>query len=144
MNTNSSTNTAAVKSMRWIAGLISIPWAFWALFITLFITGSILPHGPSSWWIIILVLMSVPITILLYFGPVFSACVWGKEKLGGCVLIADGVLLFVLFITLMIATGGLDTLYKLDLYAIVFLLTMVLPPLVAGALFLTYHRRSNM
>ena len=143
MNTNSSTNTAAVKSMRWIAGLISIPWAFWALLLTLFITGSILPHGPSSWWIIILVLMSVPITILLYFGPVFSACVWGKEKLGGCVLIADGVLLFVLFITLMIATGGLDTLYKLDRYDIVGLLTMVLPPLVAGALYLTCHRRSN-
>jgi len=143
MNTNSSTNTAAVKSMRWIAGLISIPWAFWALPLTLFITGSILPHGPSSWWIIILVLMSVPITILLYFGPVFSACVWGKEKLGGCVLIADGVLLFVLFITLMIATGGLDTFYKLDRFAIVGLLTMVLPPLVAGALYLTCHRRSN-
>ena len=87
--------------------------------------------------------MSVPITFLLYFGPVFSACLWGKEKLSGCVLIVDGVLLFVLFITLKIATGGLDTLYKLDRYDIVGLLTMVLPPLVAGALFLTCHRRSN-
>ena len=140
MSTNISTDTTAIKSMRWIARIIAMPWAFWALLVTLFITGSICPHRPSSTWIVMLVLI---IAFVMYVGAAIVACVWGKEKLGGCLLIADGGLLFVLFITLMIATGGLDTLYKLDRYDIVGLLTVILPPLVAGALFLTCHRKSN-
>ncbi len=140
MSTPISTNTAAVKSMRWIARILSILWSYWALFITLFITAHICPRNPSMWAILIPVLI---IAFLMFVGAAIVASVWGKEVLGGRVLIADGVVLFVLGITFMIVAGGFDAVFSMDLYDIFGFLTIVLPPLVAGALFLASHRRSN-
>ena len=140
MSTTISTNTAAVKSMRWIARILSIPWAYWALFITIFITADICPRNPSMWAILIPVLI---IAFLMYVGAAIVASVWGKEVLGGRVLIADGVVLFVLGITFPIFAGGFDAFLSMPFGFYLFLLTIFLPPLVAGSLFLACHRKSN-
>ena len=140
MSTHLSTSTAAVKSMRWIARIISIPWAYWALFITFFLTVNLCPRNPSMWAILIPVLI---IAFLMYVGAAIVASVWGKEVLGGRVLIADGVVLFVLGITFQIVAGGFDAVFSMDRYDIIGFLTIVVPPLVAGTLFLKCHRRSN-
>jgi hypothetical protein len=92
------------------------------------------------WAILVPVLI---IAFLMYVGAAIIASVWGKEVLGGRVLIADGVVLFALSIVFMIIAGGLDTIFKLDRFDIMGLLTLVLPPLVAGSLFLICHRKSN-
>ena len=140
MSTHLSTSTAAVKSMRWIARIISIPWAYWALFITFFLTVNLCPRNPSMWAILIPVLI---IAFVMYVGAAIVASVWGKEVLGGRVLIADGVVLFVLGITFQFVAGGVDAIFKLDSIGVMGLLTIVFPPLVAGALFLACHKKSN-
>ena len=139
MSTNISTTTAAVKTMRWIARIISIPWAFWALFWTLFITGHVCPRNPSMWAIVIPVMV---IAFAMYLGSAIIAGVWGKEAFGGSLLIVDGLLLIVLFAALMHFTG-LDSISRLDIFDVIGLLTIVLPPLVAGSLFLACHRKSH-
>ena len=140
MSTHLSTSTAAVKSMRWIARIISIPWAYWALFITLFLTAHICPRNPSMWAILI---PALTIAFVMYVGAAIVASVWGKEVLGGRLLIADGVVLFVLITIFQFVAGGFDTVFSMDRYDIFGLLTIVLPPLVAGSLFLACHRKSN-
>ena len=139
MSTNISTDTAGVNSMRWIARIISITWAYWALFWTFFFTMHICPRNPSMWAILIPVMV---IAFLMYVGAAIVASVWGKEQLGGRMLIADGVLLFASGITFQIVAGGVDALLKLDTID-AGLLTIVLPPLVAGSLFLACHRNSK-
>ena len=138
MSTHISTNTAAVKSMRWIARIVSIPWAYWALFWTFFLMAHICPRNPSMWAILIPVLI---IAFLMYVGAAIVASVWGKEVLGGRLLIADGVLLFALGIGFAIIAGGFDAVFSMDRYDTIGLLTIVLPPLVAGSLFLACHRK---
>ena len=140
MSTNISTTTAAVKTMRWVARIISIPWAYWALFWTFYLTMSICPRNPSMWAILIPVLI---IAFLMYVGAAIVASVWGKEILGGRVLIADGVVLFVLGITFPIFAGGFDAFLSMPSGFFLALLTIFLPPLVAGSLFLASHRKSN-
>lgn len=92
------------------------------------------------WAILIPVLI---IAFVMYVGTAIVASVWGKEVLGGRLLIADGVVLFVLGITFMIVAGGFDAVISMDLYDIFGFLTIVLPPLVAGSLFLACHRNSK-
>ena len=140
MSTDISTDTTAVKSMRWVARIISIPWAFWALFITFFITAEI---GPANLFLLAILLPVLIIAFLMYVGAAFAASVWGKEVLGGRLLIADGVLLFVLMNVLMFFAGGWKAVFSMDVFDVIGLLTIVLPPLVAGTLFLACHRKSN-
>ena len=140
MSTTISTDTTAVKSMRWTARIISIPWAYWALMWTMFITAHICPRNPSMWAILIPVLI---IAFLMYLGAAIIASVWGKEVLGGRLLIAGGVLLFVLGNVFMFFAGGLESLFSLDAFDVIGLLTIVFPPLIAGTLFLACHRKSK-
>ena len=92
------------------------------------------------WAILIPVLI---IAFVMYIGAAIVASVWGKEVLGGRVLIADGVVLFVLSITFQIVAGGSDAVFSVDRYDVFGFLTIVLPPLVAGSLFLACHRNSK-
>ena len=83
----------------------------------------------------------VTIAFLMYVGAAVVASVWGKEVLGGRLLIVDGVLLFALGITFLIVAGGFDAVFSMDQYDFIGLLTIILPPLVAGSLFLACHRK---
>lgn len=140
MSTNIQPNTAAVKSMRWCARIISILWAYWALFWTFFLTAHTCPRNPSIWAILIPV---VVIAFLMYVGAAIVASVWGKEAFGGRVLIADGAMLFSLGIIIEFIPGGFDSVFSLDPIEIIGFATIVLPPLVAGVLFLACHRKSK-
>jgi hypothetical protein len=76
------------------------------------------------------------ITALMFVGGATIASVWGKEALGGRVLLLDGVLVVALGIFLPhspILVGSFPS-------TLVAFCTMVLPPLVAGSLFLACHR----
>ena len=92
------------------------------------------------WAILIPVLI---IAFVMYVGAAIVASVWSKEGLGGRLLIVDGVLLFALLIAFAIAAGGLESIFSMDRYDLIGLLTIVFPPLVAGTLFLACHKRSN-
>ncbi len=140
MITNNSIDTPDEESMRWIARIISIPWAYWTLLWTLLITLDACPNNPSMWAILI---PAMVIAFVMCLGAAIVASVWGKEKLGGRLLIVDGVLIFALFIIFKIVAWGIDTAFKADVYEIIGFATIVLPPLLAGALFLACHKRPN-
>ena len=92
-------------------------------------------------WAILIPVLTI--AFVMYVGAAIVASVWGKEVLGGRLLIVDGVLLFVLGIVFTIVAGGIDAIIKLDSIDVMGLLTIVFPPLVAGALFLACHKKSN-
>lgn len=131
------TDKLPVRLMRWIARFLSIPWAFWALFWMWFILTNYLNERlfPLAVYLIIIV-----IVFLMFMGAAVIASVWGKEASGGGVLLLDGVLI--------IGFGTLaphsPMLIERELWGTVFILSScVLPPLVAGYLFLVCHRRSK-
>lgn len=138
MITNNSIDTPDEESMRWIARIISIPWAYWTLLWTLLITLAACPNNPSMWAILI---PAMVIAFVMCLGAAIVASVWGKEKLGGRVLVADSVLIFALCLASKIVGGGLDDMIKAGSIGILVLLTIVVPPLVAGTLFLASHKR---
>jgi len=141
MSNISSTGTLPVKSMRWVARFLSIPWAFWALFWTWFVLASLTGEGHFSSAVHITIVI---IASLMYIGAAIIASVWGKEALGGGVLLADGVLILVSIIIFCLTVPGPgDSLGPLLLLAGIAFFTMVLPPLAAGSLFLACHRRSK-
>ena len=92
-------------------------------------------------WAILIPVLTV--AFLMYGGAAIVASVWGKEVLGGRVLIADGVLLFVLMNVFMFFAGGWKAVFSMDAFDVIGLFTIVFPPLVAGSLFLACHRKSN-
>jgi len=138
MSNIGSTDTLPVKLMRWVARFLSIPWAYWALFITWFVVGSGNADGEISlaFYIIIVIIAS-----LLFMGAAIIASVWGKEAFGGCVLLVDGALIIVCF--LVVPHIGPTIVEFLTPSALPFNFVMVLPPLVAGSLFLACHRISK-
>jgi uncharacterized protein YqgC (DUF456 family) len=77
------------------------------------------------------------IVALMSLGAALIASVWGKEAIGGGMLIAAGALALGVFI------------YSLTQYSLAELqigwleFALILPPLVAGSLFLACHRRSK-
>jgi hypothetical protein len=91
MSNVNSKDTSQVLSMRWVARLISIPWAYWALFIAWFVAGNGYEEGMSLGLYIIIVF----IAFLLTVGAAILAGVWGIEMFGGSVLLADCVLIFI-------------------------------------------------
>ena len=125
----------AVKSMRWVARFLSIPWAFWALFWTWFALAH--SAGEGRFLSIAVFTIIMIIVALMYIGAAIIASVWGKEAIGGGLLIAAGVLIL-----------G-QTIYDLFTYSLEELqlgwleFALILPPLVAGSLFLVCHRRSK-
>jgi len=135
MSDISSSDAWPVKSMRWVARFLSIPWAFWALFWTFFVLAHFLPSAVLA---IIMIIVA-----LMFVGAAIIASVWGKEALGGRVLLADGVLILAFIILAAFLTGSPKDFLRLPWLNALALFTMVLPPLVAGSLFLACHRRSK-
>ncbi len=122
-----------VNLMRWVARFLSIPWAIFALLFSMFAFAYGIEEGSYSMAVYIIIII---IVALMSLGPAIIASVWGKEAIGGGLLIAAGVLIL----------GG--NIYSLFIYSgetplgwLVF--ALALPPLVAGSLFLACHRRSR-
>ena len=134
MSNISSTDAWPVKLMRWVARFLSIPWAFLVLLFMLFGVGYGVDEGDYS---IAVAIIMVIIVALMSLGAALIASVWGKEAIGGGLLIAASVLLL-----------G-QTIYDLFTYSLEELqlgwleFALILPPLVAGSLFLVCHRRSK-
>jgi len=126
MSNVNSKDTSQVMSMRWVARLISIPWAYWALFIAWFVAGNGYEEGMSLGLYIIIVF----IAFLMTLGAAIIAGVWSMELLGGMVLLADSLLIFIWFAVTPQLPGGL-------------FLVLVLPPLLAGWLFIASNRLSK-
>ena len=126
-----------VKWMLWVARFLSIPWAFWALFWMFFILGYYIKGGFFSLSVFIIIMV---IILLMFLGAAIIASVWGKEAFGGGVLLLDGVLI----IGIGILGPHSPFLIEGEFWNSVFIIsTCVLPPLVAGSLFLICHRRSK-
>jgi hypothetical protein len=138
MSNISSTDTLAVKLMRWVARFLSIPWAFWALFWTFFVVANYQGDGYFGLAVTIIIMV---IALLMFIGAAIIAGVWGKEAFGGGVLLVDGALIIVCFLAAPhIEPSIVEFLTPSELP---FNFVMVLPPLVAGSLFLACHRISK-
>lgn len=132
----SSNDTLSVKSMRWVARLIAIPWSFWVLFWIAFIAGYGVEEGKFTWavWRIIVFIFALPSV-----GAAIMGCIRKTEALAGIILLVDGVLILV-FGTL----GPHSPLMTGDLWGTVLgFTTLVLPPLVAGVLFIVCRSESK-
>ena len=127
MSDISSLDRRQIIVMRWIARLISIPWAYAALGLAWFVAGVAL----EEWMPLALNIVIVFTAFLLTLGVAILAGVWGMEAFGGRVLLADCVLMIVCFMA--------SPHSPWELFPIVFL-----PPLLAGVLFLECHRRSKV
>jgi len=133
MSNISSKDAWPVKLMRWVARFLSIPWAYWTLFITWFV----LKHAFQT--AVLAIVMTIP--ILMFLGAAIIAGVWGKEALGGGVLLVDGVLIIVCFLVGPHIQPTLVEFFTPS--ALPFNFTLALPPLAAGSLFLACHRISK-
>jgi hypothetical protein len=130
--------------MRWVARVLSILWAFWAFFWTLFVLAHFTGEGEFfSKAVSTIIIIIMIIVALMFMGAAIIASVWGKEALGGGVLLVDGVLMIASIIIVAYLTGSPRDFFRLPWLNALALFTMVLPPLVAGFLFLICHRRSK-
>jgi len=137
MSNISSKNKRSVILMRWVARLISIPWAYGALGIVWFIAGNGYEEGmPLALYILIVFIASLPTV-----GAAIIAGVWGKEALGGTVLLADGVLILLCFMGSPYISSSLVDFFTPS--KLPFNFVPVLPPLLAGSLFLVCHQSSK-
>ncbi len=129
-------DTLPVKPMRWAARLVSIPWALWALLGAWFVVAHFTEEGnPLSLAVSAAIII---VLALMFVGAAFIASVWGREAIGGWVLIADGVLIFASIIGFVYVAGTPEEFARFIfgwLSAAAFF-TTVFPPLVAGSLFL--------
>lgn len=132
-----------VNSIRWFARIISIPWAFWALFWTFFVSAHYYGEGgqwaTQPFFIIIMVVVA-----LMYIGAAIIASVWGKEAFGGIVLIAEGILISVFIVLVMFATGDPLAFFRLLWLLPLAFSTLVVPPFLSGYLFLKCSRTSEL
>lgn len=141
MSNISSTDTLPVKLKRWVARVLSILWAFWAIFWTWFVLANFTGEGEFFSKAVSTIIMII--FALMFMGAAIIASVWGKEALGGGVLLVDGVLMIASIIIVAYLTGSPRDFFRLPWLNALALFTMVLPPLVAGFLFLICHRRSK-
>jgi len=137
MSDISSKDKWPVKLMRWVARFVSIPWAYFALFVTWFVSNFAYWGGMS----LVLYIIIVTIASLLFMGAAIIASVWGKELLGGGALLVDSVLIIVCFIV--VPHIGPSIVEFFTPSHMPFNFVMVLLPLVAGSLFLACHRISK-
>jgi hypothetical protein len=114
-----------VGVLRWVARFVSIPWALCALAIVWFVAGT----GHEEGMPLALYVLIVFIAFLLTVGAAIMAGVWGKEALGGKVLLVDGGLILLCSIVAPQLPGLFTALF--------------VPPLLAGVLFLECDRRSR-
>jgi hypothetical protein len=127
MTDSNSKTQLGITVMRWIARLVSIPWAYCALGLAWFIAGYGIEEGKLSDLAAGIIILTA---FLLTLGSVILAGVWGKEGLGGSVLLADCVLIFICFVA--------SPHSPWQLFPVV-----ILPPLLAGGLFLACHASSR-
>jgi peptidoglycan/LPS O-acetylase OafA/YrhL len=133
MSNISSTDARPVKLMRWVARFLSIPWAIFVLLFSMFAFAYGIEEGSFSIAVYIIIII---IVALMSLGPAILASVWGQEAIGGGLLIAAGVLILGGNIYSLFIYSGETPLGGLEF-------ALVLPPLVAGSLFLACHRRSK-
>ena len=95
-------------------------------------------EGKSLPGVVLIIILCI--VALMYIGAAIIAGVWGKEALGGGVLMADGALLF---IAVAYMTEGFKDFFHSEPDIIMLVLTAFLPPLIAGYLFLVCHRNSK-
>ena len=122
-----SNNKGSIILMRWIARLVSIPWAYCALGLVWFVAGYGIEEGKLSEMAADIIIFTA---FLLTLGVAIIAGVWAMETIGGTVLLADSLLVFIWFAVTPQLPGGL-------------FFVLVLPPLLAGALFLASNRISK-
>ncbi|HIJ71795.1 MAG TPA: hypothetical protein HPP87_10595 [Planctomycetes bacterium] len=137
MSDINSKNKWSVISMQWVARLISIPWAYCALAIVWFIAGNGYEEGMPLALYMIIVFMAFLMTV----GAAIIAGVWGKEILGGTILLIEGGLILLCFLGsphLSLSPEDFFNPAKLP-----FNFVAVLPPLLAGLLFIVCHRLSK-
>jgi hypothetical protein len=124
--------------MRWSARLLSISWAYWAWFWAAFALAHIFPEeeplSNSLYGLGMLVIAPA------FFAPAILASVWDQEALGGRLLIWVGGLILVGILGAALSLGSWRFLFLPGSLGI---LTMVLPAIVAGALFRACHRREE-
>ena len=121
----SSQDKRPILAMRWIARLVSIPWAYCALGLVWFVAGVGLEEGMP----LALNIGIVFTAFLLTLGAAILAGVWGMEAFGGKVLLADGALILVWVLVTPQLPGAA--------------LILMVPPVLSGVLFLECHRRSR-
>ncbi|MBN1126794.1 MAG: hypothetical protein JXA82_17445 [Sedimentisphaerales bacterium] len=138
MSNIQSKNIWSFLLMRWIARVISIPWAYWTLSIVWFVAGNGYEEGMSLGLYITIVF----IAFLLTLGAAILAGVWGMEKFGGAVLLAVGTLIL---LWLMGSSYVRPTLVDFfNPVKLPFNFLLVLPPLLAGYLYLVSNRVFEM
>jgi hypothetical protein len=136
MSNSGSARTASVTLMRWVARFLSIAWAFWALFWTWFLAANYQREGYFGLAGSIIIMI---IAALMFLGPAIITSVWRMEALGGGALLVDSVL-----VTLAGTLAPHEPMLTHEFRSTALgFLTMVLPPLAAGILFLVCHRRSR-
>jgi hypothetical protein len=141
MSNISSKDAWPVKLMRWVARFVSIPWAYWALAIAWFVAGTGYEEGGRTLAQLAVFIIVMIISPLMFMGAAIIAGVWGKEAFGGTVLLVDGVLIIVcIWVSSHINPSFVEFFTPSHLP---FNFTMVLPPLVAGSLFIACHRISK-
>lgn len=118
----------ATRLMRYIARALALIWAgWWAVFVFLFIfylTGHVVTAGPPRQLGVEFCLMFLLILAPFILVPWASVAIpWRWEAVGGVVLVAEGLFLFIV----------ISLIFELDLVTVT---TTAFPPLVAGVLFL--------
>lgn len=133
MSNISSTDTRSVKLIRRVARFLSIPWALLVLILSMANCGYATEEGQD----ITISVYTFIIIALMGLGGVLISTIWGKEAIGGGLLIAAGVL----FLGQDIYDIYIYNPYGLQLGW--FNVVMILTPLVAGSLFLACHQKSK-
>ena len=112
--------------MRWTARLVSIIWAYVTLAIVLFVAGVGIEESKPLAFLVTFVVTATVLTL----GAAILAGVWKVEKIGGTVLLVDCVLIFIWCAVVPQFPPAL-------------LLPLILPPLLAGWLFIASNRISK-
>lgn len=142
MTDSDSSSARKVLIMCWAARLISIPWAYFACFWTWFVFGHF--YEDASLGLAVFIGIAECVIILLVLGAPILAGVWQMEKLGGRLLQIMGAVLLSVFLVLgifFVVWEGRIPRLALIMAA---LLTVVVPPLVSGFLFMGCHRASQV
>jgi hypothetical protein len=147
-----STDQMSIDGTRIIAKIILLPWLIWALFWTWFVAAGLVGEHHDG--------LPVPVSVTLfiiyasmYLGSAISAFRLKTEALGGKLLVSCGVLVLLSVVSIFYALMWIDNgamppigLFLDTTGSIVFsaFLTISLPPIVAGLIFMNCHRISRM
>ena len=138
MSENHTAATRSVKWIRWIARIVSVPWAYVALLLTLFLMAH-LTEELISMAVFEIIMLTLT---LMFFGGAILASVWGKEKLGGGLLILSGGVILAFLVYFAFLTGQ-PAAFLINIPGLIMVSVAVLPALVSGSLFLICHRKKQ-